>query len=356
MATAMPPSAAAPLRVIVAGLGRIGFAYHAATLARHPAFDLVGLVDPLPERRAEAEAAWGTPAFATLAAALTATDPDVVVLASPTPFHHDQARASFAAGCHVVCDKPVALTLDEFDAMAVAAHAADRRLLAYQPARWHASVLALKSILQSGRLGRLHTIVRNRSDFQRRNDWQALRAHGGGMLNNYGSHCLDELLWLLGTPDFRTVFCTTDRLTSAGDAEDQVKALLRTADDVLIDLTISQATALTPPQWQVQGTCGAAVWDQAGAAWVVRCFDPVRFPPPPLQTGLAAADRRYQTEAIAWQEFRVPAADFPPPDFYQRVADTLRLDAPPPVTLAESRALLALVTRCRESADTGQPS
>lgn len=353
MSPAPPHSTPPLLRAIVVGLGRIGFAYHAETLVHHSAFDLVGVVDPLPERLGEARQKWSVPGFATLAEALTATRPDVVVIASPTPFHHANARESFAAGCHVVCDKPVALALAEFDEMEAAAQAASRCLIAYQPARWHPAVLALKSILQSGSLGRVHTIARNRSNFQRRNDWQAMRAHGGGMLNNYGSHCLDELLWLLDSPHFSSVYCTTDRINTAGDAEDQVKAVLRTDGGLLIDLTISQATALPPPAWNVQGTWGAAVWDDAQASWTVRTFDPARYPKPTLQTGLAADGRRYQTEQIEWQETHVPAADFPSPDFYQRVADTLRFDAPPPVTPTESRTLLALIERCQTSARSG---
>jgi len=355
MQSSIPPDTLPVLRAAVVGLGRIGFSFHAPVLAAHAGFELAATVDPEPTRRTEAREAWQVNAFPDLTTLLENDAPDLVVIASPTPFHRDQAVQALRAGCHVVCDKPVATSLVDFDVMAAAAKESGRHLIAYQPARFHPSISALKSILRRGTIGKVHTLVRNRCNFSRRNDWQALIRHGGGMLNNYGSHCLDEILSLLGTPDFVSVHCITRRLASLGDADDHVKAVLHTTDGVLIDLTISQANPIEDVSWQVHGPYGSAVWHETERYWQVRSFDPIKHPPPKLQSGLAAGDRSYQTESLTWNEIRIAAADFPPIDYYGAVHAALTTTAAPPVNVAESRKLLELIARCRASADAGHP-
>jgi predicted dehydrogenase len=338
---------------VVVGLGRIGFGFHAPAIARNPGFRLAGVADPLPERRAEAAAEWGVPSFASLEAMLETVRADVVVIASPTEFHAVQVLAAYAHGAHVLCDKPVARTVAELDLMLAAAVAAGRRFLAYQPYRLKPEVRALKAIIDRGLLGPIHLIRRARCNYERRSDWQALRAHGGGMLNNYGSHCLDELLVLTGAEAIRTVYCQTRCVATAGDAEDVVKAVLVTAGGCVLDLDISQASALPGPAWQVCGSRGGALWDEAARCWRIRYFRPEDLPPLTLQSGLAAAGRLYQTERLPWREETFSADQYPEPDYYDAAWRHFANGEDPPVTPAESRLLVGLIERCRASAASG---
>ena len=342
-----------PLRAAVVGLGRIGFGFHAPAIARHPGYQLVGVADPLAERRAEATATWRVPSFDTLERLLDAARPELVVIASPTNFHAAQALAAYARGAHVFCDKPVARTVAELDEMLAAAQAAGRRFLAYQPARFVPEVRALKALLGRGVLGPIHLIKRARCNYVRRHDWQALQAHGGGMLNNYGAHCLDEMLALTGAEPIRTVYCETRCVATAGDAEDVVKAVLVTERGCLLDLDISQASALPGPAWQVCGSFGGALWDETTRCWRIRYFRPEEAPAPAIEAGLAAAGRHYQSEQLPWQEEHLSAAGFPEPDYYDAAWRYFVHGDAPPVTSAESRQLLTLIGRCRASAESG---
>ncbi len=348
-----PDSTVRVLRAAVVGLGRIGFGFHAPAIAGNSGFQLVGVADPLAERRAEAEGKWKVRAFAALEPMLDAVAPELVVIASPTEFHAIQARAAYARGAHVLCDKPVARSVAEFDGMLDAARSAGRRFLAYQPDRMRPEIRALKALLADGRLGPVHLIKRARCDYNRRHDWQALQAHGGGMLNNYGAHGLDQLLWLTDAAPVRTVFCQLRRAATAGDAEDVVKALLVTEAGCLLDLEISQAAALAGPTWQVFGAFGAAQWDDAARGWRLRYFRPEDAPPRALQAGLAAAGRLYQDEQLPWREETFSADPFPEPDYYEAAWRYFVRGEPPPVTPEESRLLLTLIERCRASAESG---
>ena len=353
-ASASKPSSPKPLRAAVVGLGRIGFGFHAPSIAQHAGFQLVGVADPLAGRRAEASAKWRVPSFESLERLLDAARPELVVVASPSEFHAEHALAAYARGAHVLCDKPVARTVAEYDRMLGAAQAAGRRFLAYQPARFAPEVRALKALLGRGLLGPIHLIKRARCNYVRRHDWQALQAHGGGMLNNYGAHCLDELLALTDAEPIRTVYCEMRRVATAGDAEDVVKAVLVTERGCLFDLDISQASALPGPAWQICGAHGGALWDEAARCWRLRYFHPEEAPPPAMESGLAAAGRLYQSEELPWREETFPAAPYPEPDYYEAAWRHFVRGEAPPVTPAESRLLLALIERCRASAASGR--
>lgn len=341
-----------PLRTAVVGLGRIGFGYHAPSVARHSGFELVGVVDPIKERRAEAVQQWGKPAHASLEALLDSTAVDLVVVASPTPFHAQQATLAFARGAHVFCDKPVARSVAEFNGMLAAARTAGRKFLAYQPYRINPELRALESILERRLIGEPFLIRRSRCSYLRRNDWQAFRANGGGMLNNYGAHLLDEALALLRDETIRTVFCQTRSVATLGDADDVVKIVLVTSRGLLIDLEISQASAQGVAPWQVFGSLGAATWDQSAQAWDVRRVDSGTLPES-AQTGLAAKDRSYG-HAPAWSQLSVPAKQFPVLDYYDLAWRYFAADELPPSTPEDSHRLLALIESCRLSAEREQ--
>jgi len=343
-----------PLRTALIGLGRIGFGYHAPAIARHRGFQFVGVADPLAERRAEATAQWQVPAFESVEAMLQQTRPDLVVVASPTAFHLEHVCAAFAASAHVLCDKPVARSVAEFDAMLAASTAAGRRLLAYQPARIRSELTTLREILAKTLIGPVHTIKRSNASYVRRNDWQAFLANGGGMLGNYGSHQLDEQLAVIGHAPIRSVFCQTRCVATSGDAEDFVKIVLVADDGVLVDIDISQAAAQPMSAWQVFGAHGAATWDAAARTWRVRYYVPGEAPALNRQPGLAAAGRKYAHEELPWQELAVAAPETDEYDYYELAWRYFAQNEPAPVTTGETRQLIELIDRCRASSTSGQ--
>jgi predicted dehydrogenase len=349
-----PAGFSVPLRTALIGLGRIGFGYHAPAIVRHPSFQLVGVADPLTERRAEATTQWQVPAFESVEALLHQTRPDLVVVASPTIFHQEHTCAAFAAGAHVLCDKPVARSMAEFDVMLAAGAAAGRRFLAYQPARIRAELRVLREILAQNLIGPVHTIKRANAGYVRRNDWQAFRANGGGMLNNYASHQLDEQLAVLGHAPIRSVFCQTRCVATAGDAEDFVKIVLVAENGVLVDIDISQAAAQPMSPWQVFGANGAATWDAGARVWRVRYYVPGEAPALNGHTELAAANRKYAHEELPWRELSVAADEAGDPDYYELAWRYFVSGESAPVTTDEIRQLLQLIARCRTSSDSGQ--
>jgi predicted dehydrogenase len=118
-----------PLRVLVAGCGNMG-ASHARAYHRMPEFEIAGLVSRGPNsRHALGQELGGLPEFGDFAEALRATRPDVVSINTYPETHGPFARAALEAGAHVFCEKPLATTVEEAQAVVDAARARGRKLV-----------------------------------------------------------------------------------------------------------------------------------------------------------------------------------------------------------------------------------
>jgi predicted dehydrogenase len=118
-----------PLRVLVAGCGNMG-ASHARAYHKMPEFEIVGLVSRGPaSREALSKELGGLPEFGDYFQALEATRPDVVSINTYPETHGAYARAAIASGAHVFCEKPLAATVEEAQAVADAARAGHRKLV-----------------------------------------------------------------------------------------------------------------------------------------------------------------------------------------------------------------------------------
>ena len=187
--------------------------------------------------------------------------------------------------------------------------------------------------------------------YTRRNDWQAFREHGGGMLNNYGAHFIDQLLYLSGSKAAR-ISCVLRTVASLGDADDVVKALIETESGVILDLDINMASAHPMAPWQILGTRGSIVLDEAGKAWRVRYFVDEELDDVQVQAGLAALNRKYGSgEAIPWKEETVPLTACTPVDYYAKCHEYFALDGEPFVPVQETRELMSVLHQCRLAAE-----
>ena len=225
--------------------------------------------------------------------------------------------------------------------------------MVYQPHRASVETVALHAVLDQGLIGPVYMMKRGRSGFIRRNDWQAFTQHGGGMLNNYGAHYIDQLLTLTGSPA-RRVTCTMRIIASLGDADDVVKAVIETESGTILDVDINMAAAQPLQPWHILGTYGSITLDETEQAWCIRHYDPKILGAGVIHENLAAPQRRYGNvdEEIAWQETTIPFADFEPVDFYAQCYAFYALGQAPFVPLEETMALMRVLDACRKDAQT----
>jgi predicted dehydrogenase len=133
---------------------------------------------------------------------VSAPDVDVVVVCTPNALHAEQSIAALEAGKHVLCEKPMATSVGDGEAMLAAAERADRLLLVLHPWRHHDAVIAVRNAIAAGELGK---VVRTHG-YGVHADWgpsgwftdPALA--GGGALVDMGIHAIDTARFLLGEP------------------------------------------------------------------------------------------------------------------------------------------------------------
>ncbi len=339
-------TATKPIRIGVAGLGRIGWQFHCAAIAKHPEFQLVAVADTDAARGREATEKYGCTAYATFDAMLDAAGLDAVAIATPTHLHRAMSVAALKRGLHVYLEKPMAPTLKDAQAIADAAKRAKRIVSVYQPHRAAAYYQTLRKLVADGRIGRMVQVRRGHFSYVRRDDWQGLRKFGGGMLNNYGAHFLDQVLNLTGSR-LRRLFCQLCCVATLGDADDVVKIVYETRDRVLADLEINCATASAPYEFEVLGTYGTITMQKG--VFTVRWFDPAALPQKALKDDLAAANRAYPWEQIPFQEAKVETDQALQVDVYADLARAIRTGGQPFVPVEETLAVMRIMAQCRAS-------
>jgi predicted dehydrogenase len=115
-------------RVAVIGLGNAGYTLHLPALAAITSATVVGAVDPNESRRDRAASAWTIPVFADFDVMVRETKPNVIVIGTPPDRHFEYCLRSFAAGAHVICEKPFTSSIDEANEVIEAAAVANRRV------------------------------------------------------------------------------------------------------------------------------------------------------------------------------------------------------------------------------------
>ena len=343
------------LKTAVIGLGRIGWNLHIPQiLRRKDMFTLVGVVDVSQERLDEAKQVYGVNGYTDIATLVEKEKPDLVVIASPTHLHREHACTALKLGCDVFCDKPLSTDYENACAIAQCAEECGRKLMVYQPHRAGATANHIKAILATGKLGKLSTIKCNISTYVRRSDWQAFKKFGGGMLNNYGAHHIDELLYITGDR-VKQVRCLKNCVITAGDADDVVKVLFKTENNVILDMDIDQASALQDLPWMVCGSTGAMLYkkDADGKEYFhLRYYDPAAVPEITASEALAAANRSYNNDvAIPWVEEDIPLDPSCAIDFYNQVYAYFGLDEAPFVPIGDTLEVMRLLQLCHENAE-----
>lgn len=338
------------IRVGILGLGRSGWDIHARLIdPLTDQYEIVAVVDRIPDRRSEAADRWGCQAYAETEALLADESVELVIVALPSHLHASAAIDALAAGKHVVCEKPMAASLADADDMVAASQAADSVLSIFQNRRYNPDFVKIREIIDSGVLGRIVQIRLTESKFGRRWDWQTQKKFGGGTLNNTGPHHLDMALQLFG-PKEPEILVHLDRTLTLGDADDHVKLVLRADGQPTIDIEVSSACAYPGETWNIMGTQGGLAGTTKNLQW--KFFDPDKLPLRELDFA-PTPDRGYNRDEIPWQErsWTVEESDgLGYTGYYLDLYETIRNGAPLVITPESARRVVWLQEECHRIA------
>lgn len=276
------------LGVAIVGTGMIGAVHRRAALLAGAVVRGVGASSP--ERAREVAQGWNVPrAYRDIEEVVADPQVQVVHVCTPNHLHRPMAQAALEAGKHVVCEKPLATTLE--DARALASLAASSGLVATVPFvyRYHPVVREARARIAQGELGPLRLI--HGSYLQdwlldpASNNWRVDPALGGAsrVFADIGSHWCDLVEWVGGerfvdvSAAFETVIAERAAATgksfttpAAGGAmqavssEDVAAAMFKTDSGTLASLTVSQVSAGRRNRlwFEIDGAKASVAFDQ----------------------------------------------------------------------------------------------
>jgi len=164
---------------------------------------LVAVCDVVPQKADELAAKHNAKAYYDVTELLAnEKNIDVVAICSPNGLHAEHSILALKAGFHVLCEKPMAISVHDCGEMIKAAEKANRRLFIVKQNRFNPPVEAVKKLIDDGRLGQLYSVQLscfwNRDENYYKNSWKGTKNLDGGTLYTQFSHFVDLLYWMIG--------------------------------------------------------------------------------------------------------------------------------------------------------------
>jgi len=129
-------------------------------------------------------------------------DIDLVAICSPNGLHAEHSIKALKAGFHVLCEKPLAINVNDCGEMIKAAESSNKRLFAIKQNRYNPPVTAVKEAIENGVLGKIYSVQLscfwNRNPDYYANSWKGTASLDGGTLFTQFSHFIDLLYWMIG--------------------------------------------------------------------------------------------------------------------------------------------------------------
>lgn len=244
-------------------VGIIGFGYmgnfHLNHFKEIEGVDVVSAYDIDSEKLLDAKDA-GLITYATLEDFLAQTI-DLVVVATPNDSHKDLVLACLNSGKHCLCEKPVAMNVEELEEMIACAKHNNLIFTVHQNRRWDKDYLVVKEAIASGKIGNVTTIISQ--TFGERGvcfGWRAIPENGGGMVYDWGIHLFDQLLMLFGS---RKVISVYSRLRSilTPSVDDYFEVELEFEEDIVAHISVGTFALQKCPRWFVFGDKGTLKLD-----------------------------------------------------------------------------------------------
>lgn len=336
-----------PLRIALVGCGRIA-QRHAALLGDHQiaGAELVAVCDIQPDRAEALASRYGVPGFTDAHAMMREVKPDIVSVLTPSGLHAEHVIALAPYGAHVIVEKPMALTLDDADAMIAACDRHRVRLFVVKQNRFNVPVMQLRSALEAGRFGKLVLgTVRVRwcrpQAYYDQDSWRGTWAYDGGVLANQASHHVDLLEWMMGDVD--SVFARATTALVDVETEDTAVVTLQFRNGAL---GIIEATTATRPR-DLEGSL--SILGEGGAVEIAG------FAVNKIRTWQFVDEQPNDAEVM--ERFSVNPPDvygFGHKAYYEHVVECLACGAPQLVDGLEGRRSLELISAIYESIETGR--
>ncbi|MGL5435444.1 MAG: Gfo/Idh/MocA family protein [Lachnospiraceae bacterium] len=348
------------VKIGIIGHGFMGHE-HENMLTQMEGIRVVGISDRVPGQLEDVKA--GIKRYQSNEELFADPEVEVVLIAANNNQHHDLAVAAAKAGKHIICEKPVAMTVAELDDMLRAADECGVTFTVHHQRRLDRDFRTIKEVYDRKSLGEVYMIKNSLYGFNgNMHDWHVLVSEGGGMLYDWGVHLIDQVLWMMPEAKITSVFADVRNVIN-DEVDDYFKVLLRFDNQVTAEielgtylLTDKMHDKWFERHWLMSGNQGTAYVDgfepegnivrttrlltNVSGQRTMTAAGPTRSFGPPTPGTLV-------TEAL-------PEVCFTHRDYFENYIRAINGEAEFLVKPEESRRVLRLMEVIRESAKTGK--
>ncbi len=334
----------------IVGCGKIAQVRHLPEYEGNPDARIVGLYDNNAQRAAELAERYGCVAFDNLDDLLASPDIDAVSVCTSNATHADVSVRALQAGKHVLCEKPMAISLEECVRMVDAANASGKKLMIDQNQRFARAHQRAKELLDAGKIGRVLTF-KTTFGHGGPETWSVDPGTGSwffdpkraamGAMADLGVHKTDLIQWLLG----QEVVSTTAKVTTL-DKRDPQGNLVGVDDNAVCIYTLADGTVgtMTASWTYYGGEDNSTVL--YGTDGVMRIYsDPAHSIVVDLRNGEREC---YDVEAIQTNDNQTKSG------VIDAFVDCIERDVEPPVPGASVLSAMRAVFASIESSKTGK--
>lgn len=265
-------------------------------------------------------------------------DVDIVDICTPTPLHKPMVLAAAKSGKHVICEKPVAMTLEDARAMVDACDAAGVRFFVGMVVRFFPQYRLVKELVAQGRIGRLGVLRLRRVAYvphKSGDNWYLDETRSGGMVVDLMIHDFDYARWLAG--EVERVYARRSQSTEGAAQYVQAIIRFRSGAIALVEGGWAYPPGVFRTGLDVSGTDGLIEWSSDQ--------------PAPVQTFLPAA--RNEADSVG-----LPVAGLLEDPFTAEIRhayEAIRTEGRFEVTAADAVEALRIALAVRESLISGKP-
>lgn len=219
----------------------------------------------------------GIQTYSSVADLLRKSDANLVTIITPHNTHAKLALQCLRAGRHVVCEKPLAITTAEVDAMIAAAKKSGVMLSTYHNRHWDGRILLARELIRERKaIGSIVRIECHMGIHHQPGDWwRSSRSISGGILYDWGVHLLEYSLQLIDAPITEVSgfahhgFWAPKTRWKSDTIEDEACAVVRFKSGQWLDLKITHIDSNPKPGWvEVTGTEGTLLFDDSHVTFV----------------------------------------------------------------------------------------
>jgi predicted dehydrogenase len=326
-----------PVRIGLLSAAHVHADAYAELLGAMPAVELIGLADDDEEQGQTFARAHDVPYLGDRGAML-GERPHAVVVTSPNADHRADVEALAGAGIGVLCEKPLATTVDDAVAIVRACRAGGVPLMTAFPMRFSPPLLAAAGDVRDGTIGGVCAVVAvNQGELpSRHRAWFAdPELAGGGAVMDHTVHVIDLLRWMLDR-EVTEVYAATNRILHADRARVETGGLLLVhLGDVVVTIDCSWSRPDAYPTW------GGLALEIVGERGVL---DVDAFRQRFTLHGAGEANARW----VYW-------GSDPNAGMLQSFVDSVRTGAEPPITGVDGLRAVEVVAAAYASAASGEP-